>query len=255
MWQLCPGGRLFACRFDETRTACGFFAVALLWGEVKDASPQAPRNPMDKPTTPAKATPKSLRTRARILNAAMRLFAEHGYHASTNALIADAAKLTRGAMLYHFATREELVEAAVAHIDLERARLFEQAATPPAPGVEASEHAIDAYWNLLHELPFVAFGELEAAARTDGMLRERLAAAQSAFDHAQVGQRFGALAQAGADPRFQTSRDLARFLLEGMAHGAMTYDEAARRERLLTVVKRAVRVLNRKGDVQDLWGD
>ena len=35
----------------------------------------------------------------------------------------------------------------------------------------------------------------------------------------------------------------------------MTYDEPARKERLLTVVKRAVRVLNRKGDVQELWPD
>src|SRR5690606_21965681 len=125
---------------------------------------------------------------------------------------------------------------------------------PPAPGVDAAEHAIDAYWALLHEAPFVAFAELEAAARTEPMLRERLAAAQSAFDHAQVGARFGAMVQAGADPRFQTSRDLGRFLLEGMARGAMTYDEAARRERLLTVVKRAVRMLNRKGDIHDLWG-
>jgi AcrR family transcriptional regulator len=206
--------------------------------------------------TPAKATPKSLRTRARILNAAMRLFAETGYHASTNALIAEAAKLTRGAMLYHFATREDLVEAAIAHIDRERARLFERAAaTPPGPGVDAAEHAIDAYWALLHEIPFVAFAELEAAARTDPMLKDRLAEAQTAFDQAQVGQRFGALAQAGADPRFQTSRDLGRFLLEGLARGAMMYDEGERRDRLLAVVKRAVRVLNRKGDVQDLWSD
>ena len=42
----------------------------------------------------------------------------------------------------HFASREELVEAAVAHIEVERARLFEQAgSTPPAPGVDAAEHA------------------------------------------------------------------------------------------------------------------
>jgi AcrR family transcriptional regulator len=211
---------------------------------------------MDARTYPAKATPKSLRTRARILDAAMRLFAEVGYHAATNAMIADAADLTRGAMLYHFATREELVEAAVTHIELERARLFElHASTPAAPGVDAAEHAIDAYWALLHETPFVAFAELEGAARTDPMLRERLAAAQSAFDRAQVGDRFGALAQAGADPRFQASRDLGRFLLEGLARGAMTYDEEARRERLLTVVKRAVRMLNRKGDIQDLWAE
>ena len=68
---------------------------------------------MDAHTYPAKATPKSLRTRARILDAAMQLFADIGYHPATNAVIADAASLTRGAMLYHFATREELVEAAI----------------------------------------------------------------------------------------------------------------------------------------------
>jgi AcrR family transcriptional regulator len=211
---------------------------------------------MDARTYPAKATPKSLRTRARILDAAMRLFADVGYHAATNAMIADAAKLTRGAMLYHFASREELVEAAVAHIELERARLFEQAgASQPAAGSDATEHAIDAYWGLLHETAFVAFAELEAAARTDPMLRERLSAAQSAFDRAQVGDRFGAMVQAGADPRSQTSRDLGRFLLEGLAKGALTYDQAARRERLLTVVKRAVRMLNRKGDIHELWAE
>src|SRR5579859_7145844 len=215
---------------------------------------------MDARTFAAKATPKSLRTRARILDAAMKLFAQIGYHAATNGLIADAAKLTRGAMLYHFATREELVEAAVAHIELARARLFEEAArasaAPNSSGVgqDASEAAIDAYWALLHEAPFVAFAELESAARTEPMLRARLAAAQAAFDRAQVGG-FGALAQAGEDPRFQTSRDLGRFLLEGMARGAMTYDQSARRERLLAVVKRAVRMLNRKGDVHDLWSD
>ena len=187
---------------------------------------------MDARTYPAKETPKSRRTRARILDAAMRLFAEVGYHAATNAMIADAANLTRGAMLYHFASREELVEAAVAYIEVERARLFEQAASPPGPGVDAAEHAIDAYWSLLHEIPFVAFAELEAAARTDQMLRERLA---------------------GAAPRSQTGRDFGGFRLEGLARGALMFAGAARRDRLLTVVKRAVRVLNRKGDVQELW--
>jgi AcrR family transcriptional regulator len=212
---------------------------------------------MDARTNPAKATPKSLRTRARILDAAMNLFAEVGYHAATNAVIAEAAKLTRGAMLYHFSTREELVQAAVAHIDMLRVRLLERAAAAPAaPGIDAAEHAIDTYWALLHEIPFIAFAELEAAARTDAMLREKLASAQSAFDHAQVGgDRFGALVQAGADPRFQASRDLGRFMLEGLARGAMTYDVEARRERLLAVIKRAVRMLNRKGDIQDLWGE
>ncbi len=208
---------------------------------------------MDAKTYPAKATPKSLRTRARILDAAMKLFADIGYPAATNSLIAESAKLTRGAMLYHFADREQLVEAAIQHIELARIRLFEQAAqASAAAGQDASDAAIDAYWAMLHEVPFVAFAELEAAARTDAMLRDRLATSQAAFDRAQVGG-FGAFAQAGADPRFQTSRDLGRFLLEGLAHGAMTYDTSGRQARLLAVVKRAVRMLNRKGDIHDLW--
>lgn len=212
---------------------------------------------MDARSYPAKATPKSQRTRARILDAALRLFAQIGYHAASNAVIADAAQLTRGAMLYHFATREELVEAAVAHIELHRARLLEQSASAPhPPGLDAAEHAIDVYWGLLQEPAFVAFAELEAAARTDPMLDRRLAGARSAFDHAQLGgDRFGAMVQAGDAPRFQTSRDLGRFLLEGLAKGAMTYDEPARRERLLAVIKRAVRMLNRRGGRDGLWED
>ena len=50
-------------------------------------------------------------------------------------------------------------------------------------------------------------------------------------------------------------RDLARFRLEGLARGGVTYDQEARTERLLTVIKRATHMLNRKGSVQDLWPD
>jgi len=209
---------------------------------------------MDDAKSHARETPKAIRTRARILEAATALFARVGYHRADNAMIAEAAGLTRGAMLYHFPTRESLVEAVIGHIDTARARLFESAAAHP-PQTDAAEHAIDAYWSLLHEPPFIAFSELEAAARTDPMLASQLAGAQAAFDRAQVGERFNALAQAGTDPRFQASRDLGRFLLEGLAKGAMTYEETARRERLLQIVKRAVRALNRKGGVQDLWPD
>ena len=113
----------------------------------------------------AKTTPKSLRTRRRILDAAMQLFAERGYHASSNADVAEAANLTRGAMLYHFPTREDLVEAAIDHIQQRRTEAFEAAAREQ--GGDATDQAIDAYWELLQLAPFRAFAELEAVARTD----------------------------------------------------------------------------------------
>jgi len=202
---------------------------------------------------PAKTTPKSLRTRKRILDAAMSLFAERGYHASSNADVAEAAGLTRGAMLYHFPTREDLVEAAIGHIQQRRTEAFESAARDQGHG-DATDQAIDAYWELLHQAPFKAFAELEAVARTDAELARRIAPAQAAFDHAQIGS-LSSLLLAGSGARFQTGRDLSRFMLEGLARATLTYKEDERTERLLTVVKRVTRVLNRKGHAQDIWED
>src|SRR5581483_4041693 len=125
--------------------------------------------------TVSKDTPKSRRTRGRILDAAMRLFAEQGYHAATNSEIAKAARLTRGAMLYHFPTREALVEAAIEHIQAARLALFDAAAAEPPTGGDAARHAIAAYWRLLAEPAFIAFAELEAVARTDSTVRALIA--------------------------------------------------------------------------------
>ena len=185
----------------------------------------------------------------------MRLFAERGYHATSNAEVAEAADLTRGAMLYHFPTREDLVQAAIDHIQERRIAALAEAARDALPGGELSDQAIDAYWDLLPEPPFRAFTELEAAARTDPDLAARIAPAQAAFDHAQIGGDLFGLLQAGADARFQTSRDLARFMLEGLARASLTYDQDERTERLMTVIKRVTRALNRKGEVKDLWED
>lgn len=202
---------------------------------------------------PAADSPKSLRTRARILEAALRLFVEIGYAAATNARIAEAAGLTRGAMLYHFPDRESLTEAVVPYIQAARTRLLQAAADGAPAGADRIDYAIDSYWRLLREPAFVAFGELEAAARTDAALRERLEPAESAFDRAAIGDHLFELVQGAEGPRFQASRDLARFMLEGMARAQLTYDQDGRTERLLTVVKRAAHILNRKGSTQDLW--
>ena len=131
----------------------------------------------------------------------MRLFAEIGYHPAGNAVIAEASGLTRGAMLYHFASREALLDAVIPHIQAARARLFESAAAAMPPGADRTDYAIDSYWRLLHEAPFVAFAELEAAARTDAPLRERLRGAQAAFDRNQMGEHMAVLVQAGETPR------------------------------------------------------
>lgn len=208
---------------------------------------------MQEASAVSRDTPKSRRTRARILDEAVRVIAETGYAATTNAAVAEAAGITRGAMLYHFPTRETLLEAAIDHIQSQRAKMFRDAADSLPPGGDVTEHAIETYWDLLHRTPFVAFAELEAASRTDPLVRDLLTPSLAEFDRAQIGDHFLKMLHAGAGPRFQASRDLARFMLEGMARAQVTYDKDERVERLLTVIKRATHMLNRKGGVTDLW--
>ena len=214
----------------------------------------APELPAPRPRL-AGDSPKSRRTRAHIVDTAVRLLVERGYAASPNPVIAEAAGLTRGAMLYHFPDRASLVAAVVEHLQRERTRLFEDTAASAPHGADRTDHAIDSYWGLLTHPSFIAFGEMEAAARTDPELAALIAPARDAFDRAQMGEGMFALVQGGAGPRLQASRDLARFMLEGLAHARLADDADGRTGRLLAIVKRAARMLNRKGEAADLWPD
>lgn len=205
--------------------------------------------------SPSRLTPKSARTRLAIVDTTMRLLAERGYDGAGNAAIAEACGLTRGAMLYHFPDRRSLIEAVSWHIHQARETLFEREAKELAPGQDALDGAIDAYWRLLSSIPFSAFLALERAARHDPVVAEAIRPAQNAFDRGHFGQATPGFIQAGSETRFQLSRDLARFALDGLHRACLTYDREARVKAVLSVIKRAVHMLNRKGDVTDLWGE
>ncbi|GLZ32269.1 TetR family transcriptional regulator [Lentzea sp. NBRC 105346] len=67
--------------------------------------------------TPSKPEPKqyrSIQTRRRILAAAAVIFDRHGYEAATMAQILQQAKMTKGALYFHFTSKEELSRAIVA---------------------------------------------------------------------------------------------------------------------------------------------
>src|SRR5258707_15510965 len=52
-------------------------------------------------------------TRARILDAALDVFSEHGFEGSSLQQIADRLGLTKAALYYHFRSNDELLEALV----------------------------------------------------------------------------------------------------------------------------------------------
>lgn len=71
-------------------------------------------------------------TRAKLVAAARRAFAEHGYAEASMDELTAAAGLTRGALYHHFGGKQGLLEAVIAQIDAEMAqRLAGITATAP----------------------------------------------------------------------------------------------------------------------------
>ena len=198
---------------------------------------QAPRRPRltrrSAPSQPANSVrrlAKGEATRRRILDAAMRVVAEEGYHAATHQRIAEASGLVRTAINYHYPEPDRLSEALVLH--LYRLRAERVAAVVGAPEVnDGGSSIIEAYWRLLREIPFVAIAELECCARTDHALRARLAAAR--WSSVQDGEQ----APEGCGPNLDR---LSVYVLEGLARGLGHQDGTLLERRVLGLLKRVV---------------
>ena len=64
----------------------------------------------DRGSPPAETEPKSARTRSSIIDAALRLFRERGYDATTMRAIATEAGVSVGNAYYYFESKEQLVQ-------------------------------------------------------------------------------------------------------------------------------------------------
>jgi AcrR family transcriptional regulator len=112
-------------------------------------------------------------TRSALLDAAITCLIERGYAGATTVQIAEQAGVTRGAQLRYFATKEDLILAAVRHLNNRiSAELLRTLPTENATiDVEA---LVDALWKFHQSPVFAAALELFFAARTDPVLRAQL---------------------------------------------------------------------------------
>jgi AcrR family transcriptional regulator len=117
---------------------------------------------------------RSAETRRRILDATVLCLQEYGYGGTTTVRVVERAGVTRGALAHHFASKADMVSAAVGHIAATRT----QDVFPKIEKALAAEDPIDSGLELLwsmHQGPvFVAIVELWVAARTDPDLRRRI---------------------------------------------------------------------------------
>jgi AcrR family transcriptional regulator len=113
-------------------------------------------------------------TRAALLQATIDCLIELGYAGTTTNEVQQRAGVSRGALTHHFASKAELLLAAMDYLyDDFSASIRDAAATLPA-GEERLRPAVRVLWDRFDGPLFLAAMELWVAARTDSELRVAL---------------------------------------------------------------------------------
>jgi AcrR family transcriptional regulator len=109
---------------------------------------------------------QSQATRADILSAAVRLFANHGYAATSVQQIVDAASVSKPALYYHFVDKAALFQAVVDTAHDERLRIMTEASRQKGPLRDRLGEILVGMFDFLkrnRELMRIAFGTTLAA--------------------------------------------------------------------------------------------
>jgi AcrR family transcriptional regulator len=161
---------------------------------------------------------KSADTRRRLLDAAIDCLVERGYANTTTSEIAERAGLSRGAQLYHFPKKEELLANAVRHLfELLIGEIKEKVSRLTNEN-DRRAMAIDLIWEIAHGRYMTAWTEIIVASRTDGYLEESIIRENDRAiefiirSHKELFPR-----QAGASAEYDLSPLIVMLVMTGMA--------------------------------------
>jgi AcrR family transcriptional regulator len=189
---------------------------------------------------------RSSETRARLLDATLASLIERGYAATSTPEVCRRAKLSRGAMLHHFPTREELVISSVAHLATRRAAEIRARASALANRREPLDAVLELMWSAYDGPLFHAALELWVAARSDRALHRALYPVERTLGRGMRELWADVLQLSlGPDPARQQKLDdlvaLTQHLLRGMAVQRILKPDDAQRRRLFDAWKSLAR--------------
>ena len=186
-------------------------------------------------------------SRARILDAAVACLVESGYQGATTLRIQARAGVSRGRLLHHFPSRDELLVAASRHLAIGRMQRTDERLRDIPEGLSPDERldrVIELIWETFSEPHFWAAVELWTAARTNDGLRAALLPGE---------QELGALIRAGmakyygpelaAHPNYRVVRDLVLTSMRGVGLSYTLSRRDPRTDPHLAVWKTAARTL------------
>lgn len=163
--------------------------------------------------TPRQA--RSARTRERLLEATVACLVDHGYAGTTMQRVQRAAGVSRGALIHHFATMDDLLVGAIHHVarrQLEELRTVLDVLDERDGDRRAAAHLLHSF---MSGPLFLAGLELWMAARTTATLRDALVPAERELGRAlratlaRPGERLTALDVGDLEDLLVTLRGLA----------------------------------------------
>lgn len=175
---------------------------------------------------------RSAATQARLLDAAVACLVELGYGGTTTTVVAERAGVSRGAQLHHFATRADLVGAAVQHVFAGLTEDYRAGFARVAASKDRVRGAIDLLWSIYLQPRHLAALDLYLAARTDTELRAVLAPISTRHRDNVLALAHAYFPEAAAtQPRFAAVIDLILETMLGMVltrslHGAHPHEGA-----------------------------
>jgi len=182
---------------------------------------------------------KTAETRRRLLDSAILCLIERGYANTTTSEVAERAGLSRGAQLYHFPRKEELLTSAVDH--LFHLMFSEMKEKVGRLGNENDRRAaaIDLLWEIANGPLATGWIVLVVASRTDSYLRSTVTAVNdrmAEFIDQSFKELFPRPESAGAD--FELIPQMVVLILEAMALEGKTLNLKLT-ERILNALKTA----------------
>lgn len=181
-------------------------------------------------------------TRARIFDAARRLFAERGYSAVTNKDLAAEAGLTTGALYHYIESKLDLYVEVYADVQVLIYQRFQDAIDGADSFVGKLEAVFDAANDLTREDPSMArlIGSVRSDAKRHKEVRERLAAVVESrerffFALVDVGVETGEIAECDR----ALAWEFIRLLLVGVTEG--TANSLEQQEMAIAAIKAMLR--------------
>jgi AcrR family transcriptional regulator len=172
---------------------------------------------------------KSEWTRTQILSAAIHCFSTLGFSKTSTRDIALEAHVSRGALVHHFPTRHDLLQASIDYLHRQRLDDFTARMMALPAGADRTDAGIEAYWAHLCTPASAIFMNLRMTARADEELADILNPCLIEFEvewNIIVRKLFPEWSR--SESLFQRAMDLTQFLMEGMALHYAGNDDAHR---------------------------